>query len=92
LFEPTLVSPVPPLVIGNAVPEYPIVIEGVDVGFVTVTLKKEGTDAETLVTVPVVNVDQEVFPAPSVISACPLEPVVRGNVKFASPVNLIIAL
>jgi hypothetical protein len=53
---PIVVRPVPPFAVGNAVPVlYVILIDGVGVGFVTVTLRNDGTEAETVVTVPVVG-------------------------------------
>lgn len=51
---PRVVRPVPPFANGNAVPAlYVIPIDGVVVGLVTLTLRNVGTDAETVVTVPV---------------------------------------
>jgi hypothetical protein len=46
---------VPPDVVGRAVPEYVIAIDGVMFGLVTNTDKNDGTDAETDVTVPAAN-------------------------------------
>jgi hypothetical protein len=54
---PTVVRPVPPDVVGRAVPDKPIVIAGVVVGSVTDTFRKDGVDAETVVTVPVPGVE-----------------------------------
>ncbi len=50
-----MVRPVPPEVVGKAVPEYVMSIDGVILGLVTNTDKNPGTDADTEVTVPAAN-------------------------------------
>lgn len=75
---PAVISPVPPDVTGRATPVlYVILIAGLTVGLVITTFRNEGTDADTVVTVPTVgylHAGKIKGPATSIVSTCPASP------------------
>jgi hypothetical protein len=83
--EPVLVvTPVPPLATGNAVPESVSARVPFEVIGEPETDKKEGTVSATEVTVPVLGVVQviAVLTPPCEVSTCPVVPTVIGKLKL----------